>query len=370
MILGNMLGGLIVGGGLSAINNGLASVRESQSRAENYLYGERAAQNADARTRALYNDLQSPSALLQQYKDAGLSPSLMFSGGGIGGQTTQGAQGGGASGISPNVMPMSIQDIANLELTKAQTEKTKAEADAVKPMTNATVASLLADAGYKKAAEAATAAQTEGIKLDNYVKENTKDASIYMICELAEKAGHDAEKAYYEMKNEKLLEQFNRETFDDRKKLVHEQIQQVVQSICESKAFEKLHDQQRAYLKDQILQNISMTMLEWNKHELSVDQFEAFIEKQIPILEKELDVQLEKLGIERRKLVINAVTDTFKSLAMGAMAASSMGIGKGGNLSPKVDTSQKINSTFELGTKPKGNTNFHYKKGQTSIWEF
>lgn len=110
----------------------MAGWREQQAREENYKYGEIAAKNADKRTRALYNDLQSPYALLQQYKEAGLSPSMMFSGGGVGAQPSSGAQGTGAAGINPNVFPMSQLDLANLRLMNAQADKTEEEANTIR----------------------------------------------------------------------------------------------------------------------------------------------------------------------------------------------------------------------------------------------
>ena len=60
-------------------------------------YNERAAKNADARTRALFTDLYSPEAKVQQLKDAGLSVGMMYGQGGASGtSSTQGAQGAGA----------------------------------------------------------------------------------------------------------------------------------------------------------------------------------------------------------------------------------------------------------------------------------
>lgn len=126
-----MGGGAIITAGLggmySAINNLIAGGRENERAQQNYELNEKAAENADKRTRALYNDLMSPSALLEQYKQAGLSPSLMFGGGGIGGTTPNGAQGEGASGLAPNVYGASPLEMAQTQLVQAQTEKTKEE---------------------------------------------------------------------------------------------------------------------------------------------------------------------------------------------------------------------------------------------------
>lgn len=113
----------------SYLNNKWAEKREKAARKENFEYGEMSANAADARTRALYRDLQSPEALLQQYRAAGLSPSLMFGGGGIGGQTTQGAQGAGAAGISPTTYGIPPIDFAQIKLMESEANKNNAEAD-------------------------------------------------------------------------------------------------------------------------------------------------------------------------------------------------------------------------------------------------
>lgn len=132
MLLDTIFGGAI-NAGIGAINNAWARDLQHEAREENYKLGEKAAENADKRTRALYKDFYSPEALLRQYKEAGLSPSMMF--GGTPGQGgTSGAQGSGAQGPGAVFSPMSLLEgaqMANLaastEKTKAETEKTKAE---------------------------------------------------------------------------------------------------------------------------------------------------------------------------------------------------------------------------------------------------
>lgn len=130
-----------VGSAISgAINYGIAKKenewskeRERIARAENYEYGEMAANAADLRTRRLYTDLYSPAAQLEQLKSAGLSPSLFYGdGGGISGQT--GAQGTGAAGIlgqTFGITPIDLSQIGKIQaetaLIKAQTRKTNEE---------------------------------------------------------------------------------------------------------------------------------------------------------------------------------------------------------------------------------------------------
>lgn len=134
--------GIIAGGavqaGIGAFNNFWGQQQQEEARRQNYMLGEMAAQNADARTRALYNDIYSPAALLKQYKEAGLSPSLMFGGTpGQGGQA--GAQGTGANGPGAIYTPISMLEGAQIEAIKAQTDKTKAETENIEKDTTSKV---------------------------------------------------------------------------------------------------------------------------------------------------------------------------------------------------------------------------------------
>lgn len=113
-----------------AVINGISNdYLGSKARRENYEFGELAAQHADQRTRALYKDLQSPAALLAQYREAGLSPSLMFGGSGAGGSIAQGAQGNGAAGVGATTASVEPINLAQIELMKAEARKANAEAN-------------------------------------------------------------------------------------------------------------------------------------------------------------------------------------------------------------------------------------------------
>lgn len=111
----------------TAYNNRLAEEREEKARLANYRLNEKAAENADRRTRALYNDLYSVGAQMDQLKDAGLSPSIYASGGlaGMSGQT--GAQGGGTEGIYPNTYGINPIDVSQIRLNNAQANKLEEE---------------------------------------------------------------------------------------------------------------------------------------------------------------------------------------------------------------------------------------------------
>lgn len=124
-ILETVLGGGIQAG-LGAVNNYFSAEREEEARRQNFKYNEMAADAADRRTRALYDDFYSPQALMRQYQKAGLSPSLMF--GGTPGQGgTSGAQGAGVSGHPSTFEPISILEGVQAANIAAQTENIKAD---------------------------------------------------------------------------------------------------------------------------------------------------------------------------------------------------------------------------------------------------
>lgn len=120
---------------LNSQNNEYAQQREATARSENYRYNELAADNADKRTRALYNDLYSASAQMQQLKDAGLSPSIYSSNGLAGKSGASGAMGGGSAGISPNVFGMPYMDISQMNMQTAQTDNLRADTEKKKAET-------------------------------------------------------------------------------------------------------------------------------------------------------------------------------------------------------------------------------------------
>lgn len=112
--------------GSTLLNDFLARQTTENDRRQNYRYGELAAENADLRTRELYRDIYSPGAMLKQYQEAGLSPSIMY-GGMPGGGGSSGASAAGAASAQTPYMPMSLLEGAQIGNIIAQTQKTKAE---------------------------------------------------------------------------------------------------------------------------------------------------------------------------------------------------------------------------------------------------
>ena len=90
---GNVAAGMALDAAGSVVNN----LNNELQMERTFGYNERAAKNADARTRALFTDLYSPEAKVKQLKEAGLSVGMMYGQGRASGtSSTQGAQGAGA----------------------------------------------------------------------------------------------------------------------------------------------------------------------------------------------------------------------------------------------------------------------------------
>lgn len=128
----NTLSGDSYAGGMQNLNNFVGGfVNEffaDRARQKNYETNEKAADNADKRQRKQYQDLYSPQAMIEQYKAAGLSPSMMMSGGqsAVGGSAAGNMSGGAGGGY-----PSAGNGIAGLqgELMKANIENIKADTE-------------------------------------------------------------------------------------------------------------------------------------------------------------------------------------------------------------------------------------------------
>lgn len=122
---GNVATGMAMDATGSVINNLSNEVQMERT----FGFNERAAKNADARTRALFTDLYSPEAKVKQLKKAGLSVGMMYGQGGASGtSSTQGAQGAGAGNQQAAHVNLSKQ----LELGMMQAQIKALEAGANK----------------------------------------------------------------------------------------------------------------------------------------------------------------------------------------------------------------------------------------------
>ena len=131
----SVLGTAALMGANTILNQGLTSI----NRGANFKFNEMSAKNADKRQRQQYWDLYSPKALLEQYKAAGLSPSMMMSGGAptVGQSSAQGNQGAGIQGPYPASQGLDPVTMAQVENIKADTELKENEAANVSENTTA-----------------------------------------------------------------------------------------------------------------------------------------------------------------------------------------------------------------------------------------
>lgn len=221
---------------------------QKEARLDNFKYNEQAANNADARARAMQADYwkmyNSPEAQLANRTAAldkfGISKTLAYSqgAGGAGGgaqANTMMAQGAGAVGLGAPEQrtPLSAFEGAQLGLMLAQTKKTNAEAENLKgntPTAQASIAQMLADAGLKNAAANLTKAQNTAQDLENEINKNTKDFKIRAVEATARKLEFESTLAMYEALNSEQDLTLKQETFDAA---VASSYMQVGQQICD-----------------------------------------------------------------------------------------------------------------------------------------
>lgn len=329
------------------INNAAAAQRERDARRENFEYNEMAANNSDMRTRALYSDLYSPNAQIKQLKEAGLSPSVYYNGGAAGMSGQAGAQGAGASGISPNVFGLGSLDLAGLAKLGAETRLINAQADELEgknEMGKAKIADFLASAGYKEEAAKLASAQEEGQNLENYITTQGMNAQLHTIYSKAIEAGYKAEEAYESLEQAKMLTNLNRETLATEVAIRSKQLETLIQGIAESKSRIQLNNEQIQLFKTQALKLFNDITVDNQQ----VGGYLAFINKRLELMPQELDATFKDLDIKERKMYWDAATETIKSLAIGAMAAAQW---KGGNPTMGKGAGGKVPSGNKRGGK-------------------
>lgn len=334
-------GEMAMGAGLDVVggifNNLMAKWREDAAREQNYKYNEMAAQNADARTRALYNDLQSPQALLQQYQAAGLSPSLMFGGGGVGGQTTSGAQGEGASGISPTTYGINPLEAANLALVKAQTRKLNAEAD-TEEGTNArgeaeikeiktNVEKTLTEIGLNKIAQNYNTLMVAAQEIENAVAASVQD---YKVKEWEEKANYMewlASRTEYEAENEALEYNFNSDTYETRKDTINAKLENIYSNILRNEFQNKVDEATISKMAADILEislnyqvameNVKLRALEGKALVLAnkdaATKWRTELEGKVKMWAQEMNLEYAKLQQEIGTHIIDGLFDILGS---------------------------------------------------------
>lgn len=265
-------GGL--GFGLAAFNNKKAAEMAERDRYENFMYNEQAAAAADARTRKLYEDLQSPAALLAQYKAAGLSPSLMFGGGGgAGGNVPQGAQGQGANGMQTTFTAINPFDVASISLANAQARKLNAEADT--------------EEGKNERGELELEQireQLKGTWLENEFKAiNNRMADINAALQTdkgeleIQKLGYELESMRAGLQAQVMANKITEETMQSTIKFLNNRIKEQTAKILVANSQIKLNNEQAKKLANDILVDNANVDIHRGHLDLDADKLEAQI---------------------------------------------------------------------------------------------
>ncbi|AXH73066.1 MAG: DNA pilot protein [Microviridae sp.] len=180
--------GEAIGGGMALISGAIQTNQNKKAQERNYRLNEQSADNAQRRAMEMW-EATNYDAQRKQMEKAGLNPGLMMSQGGSQ-PSTQGAQGGtsgGGSGdynITGGVSTMGLLG-QQMELIKAQTNKTNAEAEnlrgADRTKTQTETASLLQGINNQKAQQVLTEVQSNIAKLDERIKgDSIEEATNYI----------------------------------------------------------------------------------------------------------------------------------------------------------------------------------------------
>lgn len=251
-----IVAGSIISAGASTINGISGQVFAEKNREKNYDWNEKAAEQADKRQRRQYHDLYSPSAMMKQYAAAGLSPSLMMSGGqsAVGQSSAQGNQSQGINGTYPagiQIDPLMAAQIANIQ---ADTEGKKIDNENKGNIAEATIAHLMsqvtlngslknnadAEANLKKAQEALTSAQTTATeaKTPHEVRRAAAEAAT---------AEWRTAQTIYEAINAGYEMQFNIDSYQTRLQQLSKNLSKTIQEIAVLKEDEALKAQMANY---------------------------------------------------------------------------------------------------------------------------
>lgn len=247
-------------GAVSGMVNRISEIKLAEhNRKENYYWNEKAADDADQRQRAQYKDLYSPEAQMKQYAAAGLSPSMMMSGGqsAIGG-TPQGAQ-GGISGAYPSgniIDPLTLAQIANIN---ADTEQKKAETKVTEETGKEMALSQIAE-NYAKAGKADL--EKEVLDIDKALKDIELKYADDLASSNLDYAIYKAENMLYQsvliMSQTEQIDLQNRMTIDTYQENVRNaylQNAKILSDIAMNNSKIKLNETQIETMLDQIAIN-------------------------------------------------------------------------------------------------------------------
>lgn len=337
----------------SAIGGAISYAYAKKMAKLNYKLNEKAADNADARRRALYTDFESPLATIRQLKEAGLSPSL-YASGGIDGSigSTAGAMGGGTAGMSMPSVAMSPIDISTMELQNAQARKLNAEADELEgknAMGEAKIADLFASAGLKGAQKALTEAETHMQNIENAVADQTKEYSIAKIKYNAREAEYNANKAFWDAENAQFVWNVNVQTAQAQiDKIVNEAVEVANRAAYELSGA-RLNDAEAKAVKEYAESAIKNA----DAHKESADAYGRYVDNYKTIATQELEIRKDELNVKKWDIAVGAFTDILQA-GMHMIGLNMFASGRSEKLVEHFDASRHLTGGTKTQTRRAG----------------
>ncbi len=320
--------------GLNAANGIISgfvnNIYAKEAAERNYKYNEMSAENADLRTRNLYNDLYSPKAKIEQLRQAGLSPSIMSEIAGTGGVGQTGAMGAGSAGQSYSDMAINTPDIAAIELQNAQARKLNAEADVLEGKNErgkTEINEIIAKTKNYRAIEQLNESQRIYQEIDNYIRDKTKELEIKTVEYKTEKMSHESELMFWTAFHEQIATNFDIETFDERIKTIDIKNNNIIQDTLLKQNQIKLNNAQIERINAEINKWQEEIKQEYCKILISaaqaktygnyVDNLKEFQQEQIKKLADRIEIEGENAKTAKWQVATTAVLQFQKNCIEG-----------------------------------------------------
>lgn len=314
---GRMLGNNLFSIGSNALNSyvqgAISEHWAKKARKENFEYNEKAADAADKRQRAQFDDMYSIGAQMRQLNENNLSPSMLMGGGMPSTQGSTGAQGHGASGITGN--PYAGFDPitgAEIELMQAQAEnlreKTKTESGENErgkgEISNlfAEGEKMLAEKGNLEFSSEFLKAKTTWQSIENRFAEPFAEKKLSLFDADLQQIIATTNKITQEAKGQELSNKLFEDNFDTYEKQLKANLQKTLaeSSMLIARRNESVKNLQ---LMDAQIEQISQNILQgWRELEIKdADQqaHQAFYEKQARIMLRTLNLNERRFQTEK-----------------------------------------------------------------------
>lgn len=274
--------------GISAANAGVNTGLGMLSQLFSSHLNEKAAQKADLRGRQLYHDLQSPAAQVEQLKQAGLSPALLYAKGGVGGNASAGAQAAPATNQIGNVF-----DLMQTKLLDAQIKNINADTEQKLSQKGLVDEQILSEITKRGLTELEAQYKAVQVILANYeaqFKEATLETDIEQRKVELSKLVEEYRKAYADAETANVEQLVASGTAPAR---IKQELQKVMKNELEIAAA-KLNNK----LTEKQIELIQQNIIEKHLTNAWVDiKNETDIEK----IKNDIQVEIKKLGLEEDK---------------------------------------------------------------------